>query len=160
MQIPIGAIIVCCFALIWAGASASQLGRSRVWVVLAAALLTSTAVVFAAATIRPAHRMVFNAGAYNWSVAFEAVFMIAAVTFLKTTGRKIFIFPVISFIVGLHFFGMVWALGSTEYWWIGGAMCLLPVLTLLMLPQRAWMTVVGFGCAIILWASVIWSLFY
>jgi hypothetical protein len=59
----------------------------------------------------------------------------------------------------LHYFGLVWALGSNEYWFVGIAMCLLSILTMSMVRQNLWDLVVGLGCAVILWFSVIRAFF-
>jgi hypothetical protein len=92
-------------------------------------------------------------------VAFEAVLIFLAVLFFRRSDRKHRLLPIISIIVGLHFFGMVAALGSNLYWWIGGAMCVLPIVTMSMLPRHIWNPVVGLGCAVILWSAVICAFF-
>jgi hypothetical protein len=129
-------------------------GRWLVFLV-GGALTISVTTVFAAANIPALHPVRFNLQAYNISVAFEAILIAIAVVVLTRSGRKFLLLPVISIIVGLHFYGMVWALGSNEYWWIGSAMCALPVFTVLFVQRDVWTPVVGFGCAIILWTSVI-----
>jgi len=93
------------------------------------------------------------------SVAFETVLIFLAVFFLRSGDRKRFLLPIISIIVGLHFFGLVWALGSNEYWFVGSAMCLWSILTMSILPRNLWDSVVGIGCAVILWFSVICAFF-
>lgn len=155
----IGAIIVSGFAIFWTAAGASDLSRRCFVLFLAASVAISAAIVFAAARIPPGHAVQFNDKVYSLSVMFEAIFITLAVVFLTRTDRKYLLLPIISVIVGLHFFGMVWALGSNEYWWVGSAMCLFPVATMLVLRRRLWMPVVGFGCAVILWASAVWALF-
>jgi hypothetical protein len=160
MRINIGAVIVSVFAIAWAVAGASSLGRRWRATLSIAAVLVSGAIIFVSGTIAPAHPVQFNAAAYMIAVAFELVLIFAAVVYLKSTGRKDLLLPVISIIVGLHFFGMVWALGSGEYWWIASAICLLPIATMSMLPGKLWMPVVGLGCAVILWLSVLWAVIY
>jgi hypothetical protein len=159
MRIPIGAIIVSCFAIIWTAAGSRDLRRPWFTVLLSSSVLISVAIVVAAGQIQPAHPVRFNARAYNWSIGFETIFILLAVIFLTKTDRKYLLLPVISLIVGLHFFGMIWALGSNNYWWIGTAMCFLPIVTMSILPRNLWMPVVGLGCALILWLSAIWALF-
>ena len=155
----VGAIIVCSFAVVWAAAGAGGLSRRWFAILLATSVAVSAAIIFAATRIRPGHVVQFNAKAYYLSVVFEAIFITLAVVFLTRTDRKYLLLPAISVVVGLHFFGMVWALASNEYWWIGVAMCCLPIVTVLALPRQLWKPVVGFGCAIVLWASVVWALF-
>ena len=72
-------------------------------------------------------------------VGLEVVAIICAVVLLKRAGRKQYLVPVIAVIVGLHFFGMVPALHSNLFWWVGGAMCVLSPATMSILSQRfAW----------------------
>jgi hypothetical protein len=159
MKIPVGAVIVSAFAVLWTAAGARGLGRRWFVFLLAASILISAGIVIAAGHIQPPHPIAFNAKAYNVSVAVEAVLIFCAIVFLRRAGRKDLLLPVISFIVGLHFFGMVWALDSNLYWWIGGAMCLLSLLALMFLPRSYRMPTVGFGCAVILWFAAVAAFF-
>jgi len=160
MKVPVGAIIVSIFAVVWVAAGTHQLGRRWFALLSLMSILVSLGVICAAASITPAHSVAFNATAYNISVVFEAVLIFLAVVFLVRSGNKQFLLPVISIIVGLHFFGMVWALGSNLYWFVGAAMCLLSILTMSIFPQLIWAPVVGIGCAVILWCSVICAFFF
>jgi hypothetical protein len=151
-----GAIIVSAFAVLWIVAGTHQLGR--VWFVslLLLALLFSGLLIFAAGFIPFAARgSHFDGKIYEIFVALEVVAIVTAVMLLKRTGRKQHVVPVIALIVGLHFFGMVPALHSNLFWWVGGAMCALSVLTMSILPQKSWAPVVGIGCALILWSSAL-----
>jgi hypothetical protein len=159
MRIPIGAIIVGSFAIIWTAAGASNMARRWFLLAVSSSVLISAVIIFAAWHIQPGQPAQFNLKAYYLSVAFEAILIAIAVFALTRTGRKFLLIPAISIIVGLHFYGMVWALGSNEYWWIGTAMCLLPIVTMLFLPRHVWAPVVGWGCALILWVSIIWTFF-
>jgi hypothetical protein len=159
VRIPIGAILVSAFAIAWTAAGAKNLGRLWFGLLFFLSILISAALIYAGAHMAPAHPLLFNGKAYAIAVVFEAVLIFLAVIVLRATNRKNLLLPVISLIVGLHFFGMVSALGSNFYWWIGGAMCLLPILTLALLPGRIWQPVVGLGCAVILWFAVIRAFF-
>ena len=159
MKIPVGAIIVSCFAVIWTAAGARSLGRHLFAFLLSISILISLGVIYAGAHIETGQRLTFNSKAYNISVALEAVLIFFAVLFLRQPDRKHRLLPIISIIVGLHFFGMVWALDRNLYWWVGGAMCLLPVLAMSILPPNIWAPVVGLGCAVILWLSAIGGFF-
>lgn len=97
----------------------------------------------------------FDGAIYGICVTLEVTAIIIAAVLLNRPGRKQYLIPVIAFIVGAHFFGMVPTLHSNEFWWIGSAMCALPLLTLSMLPQKLWDPVVGFGSAVILWFSAL-----
>lgn len=92
-------------------------------------------------------------------VTLEVIAIGCAVILLNRFDAKQYLIPVIAFIVGTHFFGMVPALRSNDFWWVGGAMCLLPVLTMSLLPQKTWTPVVGVGCALILWLSALRAFF-
>ena len=159
MRIPVGAIIVSTFAVIWTAVGARNLDRRWFLSLLLMSILISLGVIYVAGHIQPARPFTFNAKAYNLSVAFEVILIFFAVLLLRGEERKALLLPVISIIAGLHFIGMVWALGSNLYWWIAGAMCLLPVITMSMLPQNKWGPVVGLGCAVILWLSAICAFF-
>jgi uncharacterized protein DUF7010 len=155
----IGAIVVSAFAIIWIAAGTRNLGRRWFSCLLSISILISLGIIVATGKIAPAHAATLNGKAYGLSVAFEAVLIFLAVLFLRRDDRKQFLLPVISIVVGLHFFGLVWALGSNEYWFVGGAMCLLSILTMSILPRNLWDSVVGLGCAVILWFSVICAFF-
>ena len=159
MRIPIGAIILSIFAVIWTAAGTRNLERRWFVSLLLGAILISLGVIYAGAHMQTAHPLTFNARAYNLSILFEGVLIFFAVLFLRCAERKHLLLPVISIVVGLHFIGMVWALGSNLYWWISAGMCLLPVTTMSILPRSVWEPVVGIGCAVILWTSAICAFF-
>jgi hypothetical protein len=155
----IGAIVVSTFAVIWIAAGTRILGRRWFFWLISISLLISLGVIFAAGKIAPTHPATFNGKAYGLSVAFEAVLIFLTILFLRSGDRKRFLLPIISIIVGLHFFGLVWALRSNEYWFVGSAMCLLSILTMSILRRILWDSVVGIGSAVILWFSVICAFF-
>jgi hypothetical protein len=159
VKIPIGAIIVSVFAIVWVAAGTRELKRGwfALWVALS--ILISLGVIYIGVHLTPAHPFRFHPKPYYISVALEAVFIFIAVLILRLTNRKYFILPVISIVVGLHFVGMVFAFDSNLYWWIAGAMCLLPILTMSILPSRLWLPVTGLGCAVILWSAAICAFF-
>jgi len=159
VRIPIGAIIVSVFAIVWTAAGARSLGRRWFALLFFLSILISLGLVYTGSRIEPSHPAVFNGKAYGIAVTFEAVLIFFAVLILRMVNRKYLLLPVISIIVGLHFFGMVPALGSNLYWWIGAAMCLLPILSISILPRIIWEPVVGLGCAVILWSAVICAFF-
>ena len=159
MRIPVGAVIVSAFAIAWTAVGARSLPRKLLAILLVAAILISAALIYVGAQIAPGHPPVFNGRTYSIAVALEAAFIVLAVVVLRMTNRKYLLLPVISIIVGLHFFGMVAALGSGLYWWIGAAMCALPIITLSISPRNFWDPVVGLGCAVILWFAVICAFF-
>ncbi|HXX40726.1 MAG TPA: hypothetical protein VEI58_00500 [Chthoniobacterales bacterium] len=156
----IGAIIVASFAVFWVGAGAHQFPGRWFVSVFGLSFLISAAIVLAATRIPFGRNSAgFDGKLYGIFVTLEAVAIICAVVLLRRAGKKEFVIPVIALIVGLHFFGMVPALHSNEFWWVGGAMCALSILTMSVLPRRIWAPVTGIGCALILWLSAIRAFF-
>jgi len=154
----IGAIIVGVLAVAWTAAGARVLGRGWLLALSALAILISVAIAHLAMHHGSAYPFKFNGAAYGIAVALELIGIVIAVMILRSQRLYDFILPVISIIVGLHFFGMVPALGSDEYWWIGGAMCVWPLATMLLTPRRWWIPMTGLGCAVILWVSILCSI--
>ena len=156
----IGAIIIACFAVVWVGAGAHQLSRRWFIWVLVAAIFVSTAIICAASHVQFGRQTGgFNGKIYGIFVGFEVIAIVCAVILLNQLKAKQYLLPVIAFIVGLHFFGMVPALQSNEFWWVGGVMCALSLLAIFALPQETWTPVVGIGCAVILWLSALGAFF-
>ena len=148
------------FAVIWVAAGASNFPRSKFVWLLALSILISAAIVFAAIWVPfGRHSAGFNGRIYGIFVLFEGVAIACAVILLNRFRAKPYLVPTIAFIVGLHFFGMVPALQSNEFWWIGGTMCALSLLAVFILPQSAWTPSVGIGCAVILWLSALGAFF-
>ncbi len=158
-RVPIGAIIVSLFAIVWVAAGARTLERKYFAMLLLAAICISLGLIYLSSQFVPRHPQVFHAKPYEIAVVAEVIFILLAVVILRGLNRKDLLLPVISIIVGLHFFGMVPALGSGLYWWIGGAMCLLPIIVISFLPGRWWQLSVGLGCAVVLWTAVICASF-
>jgi hypothetical protein len=156
----VGAIIVASFALLWVAAGAHQLGRHWFVSILSISILISAGVIIAAISAPfPKHTGGFDGTIYWIVVAREVAAITIAVVLLSRPGRKQYLIPVIALIVGAHFFGMVPALHLNEFWWIGGAMCALSLLTMSILPWKFWAPTVGIGCAIILWFSALGAFF-
>lgn len=156
----IGAIIVACFAVVWVVAGARELKRSWFVLLVIASVLISTAMILGALHVPfGKHSGGFNGRIYGIFVTLEVIAIVIAVVLLRRLGKKQYLIPVIALIVGAHFFGMVPALHSNEFWWIGAAICVLPVLTIIALPQKTWAPTVGIGCALILWLSALGAFF-
>jgi hypothetical protein len=157
---PIGAIVVAFFAVLWVAAGASNFSRRWFGSLLALSILISATIVLAATRVPfGRHSAGFNGRIYGIFVALEAVAILIGVVVINRVGAKQYLMPMIAFIVGAHFFGMVPALHSNEFWWVGGAMCLLALVTVPVLPQSAWSPVVGLGSALILWLSALGAFF-
>ena len=171
----IGAILLASFAVLWAGLGARSLGRAWALRLTALSALLSLALInlavrqLQAPTGKIANRPnAYSPRAYWLSVAFEAIAIPVAVFVLRKTGRYRYILPAIGLVVGLHFFGLVPAFGSIEFAWIGGAICGLVLVSVLLLPPTAtwkiagstrqvelWSVAVGLGCSAILSCSAL-----
>jgi len=154
----IGAIIVGVFAVVWTAAGARVFGRGWMVALPALAILISVTIAHMAAHHRSAYPFKFNGAGYGIAVGFEFIGIFFAVVILRSRRLYDLILPVISIIVGLHFFGMVPALGSDEYWWVGGAMCAWPLAIMWLTPRRWWIPMTGLGCAVIFWVSILCSI--
>ena len=106
----------------------------------------------------------FRTRSYKISVLLMVVAFPIASVVLRTTGFEDALMSVIAIIVGLHFFGLIRAFDSQRFAVIGGAMCLIGVLSLgipvhmtlttgISLALRQ--TIVGIGCALVLWGSIL-----
>jgi hypothetical protein len=154
----IGAVIIAVFAVVWTAAGARVLGRGWMFGLSALAILIWVVIAHLAANHGSAYPFKFNGGAYGIAVVFEFIGIFVAVVILRSRRLYDFMLPVVSIIVGLHFFGMVSALGSDEYWWIGAAMCVWPLAVMSLTPRRWWNPMTGLGCAVILWVSILCSI--
>ena len=133
----IGAIIVACFAILWVAAGTSQLDRRWFLTLLALAIVISGASIFSATRLPfGKHSGGLNGKMYGIFVTLEFIAILIAAVFLNRTGKTEYLMPVIAFIVGAHLFGMVPALRSNDFWWVGGIMCALPLVTMWILPQK------------------------
>ncbi|WP_231189267.1 hypothetical protein [Haladaptatus sp. DYF46] len=104
----------------------------------------------------------FTTRAYGISVVLMVIAFPVAGTILTRTGFESAITSVVAIIVGLHFFGLVRAFDAPIFAAIGSAMCLIGIVSL-MIPMQVVVdggslitfrqSFIGFGCALILWAS-------
>jgi hypothetical protein len=163
-----GATLVSAFAAGWVAAGARSLPRRWPLTLFVSALAISAAVLWRDYGLlrRGMHLpKSFDGAAYGAAVMFEAVAIPVAVTLLNRFGKAAYILPAIALIVGVHFFGLVWAFDSPACWWIGGAICVLSISTIAWVPSHSrrkadggetklWDVVIGVGCALILWFAV------
>ena len=110
----------------------------------------------------------FRTRAYGISVLLMSLSIPIVGIVLTNAGLADAIVPVIAIIVGVHFFGLIRAFDTQRFAIIGGAMCLVGVVALGLpvqlnltmggsLPLRE--TVVGIGCALILWIGALEAAF-
>jgi hypothetical protein len=107
----------------------------------------------------------FRTRAYWLAVLAQSVAIPLVSRLLSATGHPDAIMPAIAVIVGLHFFGLIPAFGSWRFAGVGGAMVLLALISLTLAPNIALepsgervalrAAVVGFGCTLILWGSIV-----
>lgn len=166
-------IITATFAAFWGlSGSIAVPGSARIalllLVVLITALLVRQAFVFLRAardapladtyTTNP-----FGTRAYGLAVVAQFVAIPIVSRMLSIMGYPDAILSAIAMIVGLHFFGLIRAFQSWRFAVVGSAMIVLGLLSLVLVPSieveggvlalRA--AVVGWGCAMILWAGII-----
>jgi hypothetical protein len=102
---------------------------------------------------------------WGW-VVFEIVAGIVGISLFNQLGLGRFALPWLALVVGVHFFGMGAAFHTSIHHWVGAAMCLLALVSLIWLPSgrptgadtvKVSDLVVGIGCAMILWSFVLIS---
>ena len=103
----------------------------------------------------------FSTWAYRLAVLFEVVAIPVSAAVLNNTGHPGAVVSAVAAIVGLHFFGLIPAFRSWRFAVLGGSMVLLALLSLLF-PSGVYTSganmrgaVVGLGCALLLWASIL-----
>jgi hypothetical protein len=89
----------------------------------------------------------------------RAVAGAVGISVLYQLGQGRFALPWLALVVGIHFFGMGAPFHSSIHHWVGAAMCLLALVSLILLPPAQPLgagtvkvsdLVVGIGCAVIL----------
>jgi hypothetical protein len=92
----------------------------------------------------------------------EGVSIGIASAICNATGHFDLFFPIMAIIAGVHFFPLAPLFQVRSHYLTGALLCLVAIITLLVVPARvtignreiiAWWTVVGFGCALILWTT-------
>jgi hypothetical protein len=100
---------------------------------------------------------------WSW-IVFEIVAGAVGIGLLYNLGQGRFALPWLALVVGIHFFGMGAAFHTSIHHWVGTAMCLLALVSLIWLPSGQPLSpgtvkisdlVVGIGCAVILWSFVL-----
>ncbi|PSL41601.1 hypothetical protein B0H99_102285 [Planomicrobium soli] len=99
---------------------------------------------------------------FNLTFLAEILLIWLAAFLLSRSGHMEWFFPVMCFIVGAHFFPLAYLFREKTHFITGTLLCLLAVCTVLFLPETAtlgsyqitvWAAAVGFGAALILWAT-------
>lgn len=100
----------------------------------------------------------------GFNITFGTEFALIAVagTIFSSAGHFEYFFPVMALIVGAHFFPLAYLFRVKVHYVAGALLCLLALMTLLFVPIKitirqheiiAWWSSVGFGSALILWAT-------
>jgi hypothetical protein len=107
----------------------------------------------------------FRSRAYWLAVLAQGIAIPLVSRLLSASGHPDAIMPAIAMIVGAHLFGLIPAFGSWYFALVGGMMVLLGAISLTFIPAVAVgpagtsislrTAVVGFGCALILWGSIV-----
>ena len=93
--------------------------------------------------------------------ATEGILIAVASVICNAINRFDLFFPIMAIIVGIHFLPLASLFGVKPYYVVGTLLCLLAIITLFFVPERAELSgqqitvqwvVLGFGAALILWA--------
>jgi hypothetical protein len=160
-----GVLILAVFATAWALLASWAVATSVLPKVIAAVV---SVLIFAAVltvargsadrlkharTVRPA----VGAHAYEWINVGQAVAIALAVAILASAGAAVLLPAVICLIVGGHFLPLAWLFRQPQYWWTGALLVAAAVAGLVLLGvgvlPRLSIVVVGFGAALVLWAT-------
>ncbi len=153
-----GAIIMCLFAALW-GVMALKPSGQALWVQLIPFAVSFALILMALASRRsevsptPEERRRINRTVMIWS-AVEGVAIFLGVNVLVNTGHGEFTMALIAVLVGAHFFPLAMGLRAPLYWATG--LCLIGVaaISVYLVPfGTAQNTLIGLGCATVLWAS-------
>ncbi|MEV6735478.1 hypothetical protein AB0N14_00500 [Streptomyces sp. NPDC051104] len=102
------------------------------------------------------------ANRFRMTNVIQAGAIVAVIVIGNATGERGWIPGLIAVVVGLHFLPLAGPFERPEYRWVGGFMALLGVsgcgLAFAGAPAARVLSVVGMGCAVVLWASVVWLL--
>jgi len=159
------------FAVLWVAWGTLSLPDLIEICVVAGALLVSVAVGLVAS--RWVRNIPVQGGEQppNWKIfcgwiIFEIVVGAVGINLLYQLGHGRFPLPWLALVVGIHFFGMGAAFHASIHHWVGTAMCLLALVSLIWLPSgqppgagvvKVSDLVVGIGCAVILRTFVLVS---
>ncbi|CAM3537638.1 hypothetical protein [Marinicrinis lubricantis] len=176
-----GVIFMALFGSIWAYTGTMGLqGWNTPWLLVAAAVIGLALIAGAIALIRASkalqHDLPQQAAGYRKRILFwfnvifaaEGLAIAATVMACIAAERTDWIPIFIAIIVGIHFFPLASLFRVDIYHYTGALLCVLALITWLAVPAElkigdqeimAYMTFVGFGSALILWATalVIWN---
>jgi hypothetical protein len=164
-------LITTFFGALWGIIGALALSAGSLLAVILATAVTVALLACAAYFFRVSRRLPqlsegrgtdpFVTRPYRLAVLFEAVAIPVSAIVLNNTGHPGAVVSAVAAIVGIHFFGLIPAFKSWRFAVLGGSMVLLALVSLLV-PSGAGSSganprgaVVGIGCALLLWASIL-----
>ncbi len=105
---------------------------------------------------------------FRFVFVLELVFIALGVVICNATGHPELGIPIAVLIVGLHFLPLAPLFRVRAFYVTGVLMCLLVALTIALVPSKstfqgveihAWWAIAGFGAAVILWGTALYSWF-
>ena len=146
--VAIMASVVGTFAAFWAIGGTMALGGVWRWIAGLVVSIITLVCYFTAVSLRrsaqqqpegdsPAGTSPMAHPRFRLAVIFESVATPIVSILLARTGHADMIFPAMAIIVGLHFFVLVPAFQSQFFAWVGGAMILLALISLLLAAWEA-----------------------
>ncbi|MFD1412843.1 hypothetical protein [Oceanobacillus jeddahense] len=171
----VGVLFMAFFGTMWAYVGIMGLhGWGNPWVLIAS-LAVGVALFIGGCLLIFASRELSNQAPYvngkerkNIGFRFNVIFVaeglaiLIAIAVCNVTGHAEFIPLVIALIVGIHFIPLAYLFQVRIYYFTGMLLCILPVITWLFFPVNltlmnhqidAYMFIVGFGSALILWGT-------
>lgn len=168
-----GVLFMAFFGTMWAGIGIMGLqGWGGLWFALVAVLVGIGLLVGAISLLRSSRRLPDQVAQtddqqgkpigiwFGIVFATEGVLIGVASVICNAINRIDLFFPIMAFIVGVHFLPLAALFRVKSYYLVGTLLCLLATVTLLIVPQRAVLSgqsinlqlvVLGFGAAFILW---------
>jgi Family of unknown function (DUF7010) len=168
-----GVLFLALFGALWAAMGINGLkGLEEPWLLIVV-MLFGLALLFAGVSLlrasrrspAPATRAEIKQGQsrskwFRIVFATELITIIIAMAICRAANRFDLFYPVMMLIVGIHFFPLASLFQVKKYHVAGALLCSLAVVTLLAVPERlrlsnlqvaAWLVILGFGGAFILW---------
>lgn len=107
----------------------------------------------------------FRGDIYGAAIAFEVLAIIVGANVLQRFDLQQFIMPFVGFVVGLHFIGLWKATDLPLFLWIAEAMCLVCAVAAFLPSSSAAgvdlrTAITGFGSALVLWSSGLFTLLH
>lgn len=161
-----GALIMAGFGAIWmiSGVNALRLFRWETWLVIA--VLTGLLCLMARQRLQRARQIASTGVAVPESqsmqdrrrrfgrvMAFEWVPILLTVVVLGCIGHPELIMPAIAVIVGVHFIPLAKLFDVPLYYWTGGSLVLIAVVSFAIGDQVLRQVITGLGCGLSLWLT-------